>query len=303
LSTAHARLQHLQGADDAVTRGVAVQRQQMPRALATQHPVVAGQFLQHVAVAHACPHKLHTARLQRDFNGHVGHQGTNHAGHMLVTSHAIGRHEVKQLITVVETPGRVHHLQTVGIAVQCDAIVSMIGAHSTHQRVRMGGTDLVVDIDAVRSTPNRQHLSTQLMKHLGGHLVGSAMGRIHHNFEALEGQIRRKRALAKLNVPPCCIVESAGLAQRGRVSPLGRLLQRSFHRQLPRVRQLGALCTEKFDAVVRVSVVTGTDDHSQAGALRPRQICHTRSGQGPQQHHIDPRRVKTRLQCALEHVA
>ena len=69
---------------------------------------------------------------------------------------------------------------------------------------------------------------------------------IHHNFEALEGEVLRKRAFAELDISPCCIVQSARLAQAGRICPNRRLIQRSLYIQLPGVGQLGALGTKEL---------------------------------------------------------
>ncbi len=241
--------------------------------------------------------------MQRDLDSHVGHQSAHDTGHMLIAPHAIDSHEVQQLITVVETPCGIHHLQAVGITVESDAIVGMVGAHSPHQCVGMGCTDLVVDIETIGSTPNGQHFGPEFVEHLGRHLVGGTMGRVYHDLDTAQRQGMRNRALAKLNVAACCIVESAGLAQCGRISPLRWLIQRSFDREFPGIRQLGALRAEEFDAVVRIRVVAGTDHHPQARALRPRQVSHARCGQRPQQHDIHACRIEARLQRAFQHVA
>jgi phosphoglucosamine mutase len=39
----------------------------------------------------------------------------------------------------------VHHLQTVGIAVQCHTVIGMVRAHRAYECVRVGCTDLVVE--------------------------------------------------------------------------------------------------------------------------------------------------------------
>ena len=96
---------------------MAVQRQQMARTLTAQHPLVARQLFQHIAVTHLGPHKFHATFLQCHLDGHVGHQRAHHSRHMLVAAHAFGRHQIQKLVTVVQAPRGIHHLQAVGIAV------------------------------------------------------------------------------------------------------------------------------------------------------------------------------------------
>ena len=237
---------------------------------------MARQFFQHVAVANLGTHQLHTLGAQCQLHGHVGHLGTHHARHQLIAHHALARQQVQQLVTVEQASAAINHLQAVRIAIQGDTEVRMVGAHRTHQRIRVGRTHLLVDVQAIRRTANRHHVGTQLVEYLGRDLVGRAMCRIHHDAQALERKVIGKRALAELDVATCRIVQSARLAQAGRVNPHRRFVHGCFNRKLPCIRQLGARSTEEFDAVVRIRVVAGTDDHTQAGALGTRQVRHTR---------------------------
>ena len=140
------------------------------------------------------------------------------------------------------------------------------------------------------------------MKHFGGDLVGGSVRSIHNDLQALEGQIVRKSAFAKLNVPTRRIVQAAGFTQGGRIRPNGVFQQGGFHGLFPCVRQLLALGTEKLDAVVGKRVVACADDHAQRCPLGSGQISHSRRRNRPQKHHIDACGIETRLQSTFQHV-
>ena len=140
------------------------------------------------------------------------------------------------------------------------------------------------------------------MKNLGGNLVGRAVRGVHHNLQAFEGQVVRKSALAKFNVSARRIVQATGFPEIGRCRPDRVFQQGGFNSTLPSIRQLFPLRTEKLDAVVGKRVVAGADHHAQRGALRTREVGHSRRGNRPQQHHIDARRIETRFQGTFEHV-
>ena len=163
----------------------------------------------------------------------------------------------------------------------------------------MGGTHAVIDVEAIGCAAYADHFGAELMKDLGCDVIRRAMRSIDHDLQTLEREVVGEGAFAKLDIAPCRVIQPARLAQLGRLSPDGRLLQSFFDRNLPRVGQLAALCAEKLDAVVGKSIVAGADDHAQAGPHSPRQVGHTGCGQGPQQHHVDTGGVKAGLKGAL----
>ena len=56
------------------------------------------------------------------------------------------RHQVEQLVTVVQAPAGIHQLQPVCVAVQRDAVVGLVLANGIDQRLRRGGTEAGVDV-------------------------------------------------------------------------------------------------------------------------------------------------------------
>ena len=132
----------------------------------------------------------------------------------------------------------------------------------------------VIDVHAVRRTAYGDYLCTELVKHHRRNVVRRTVCTINHNTQPFEGQVIGKGAFAKLYVAACCVFQSPGFAQRGRINPSGWLFKSCLNRQLPSVVELGALRTKKLDAIVRKSVMASTDDHTQARTLGARQVSH-----------------------------
>ena len=124
----------------------------------------------------------------------------------------LGQH-IEQFIAVVQTTLGIDHLQAIGVAVQCDAIVSPMRQHRRHHGLGVGGPHALVDVEPVGRAAHGHHLGTQLLEHLGGHLVGRAMRGIDHQLQAFEAELGVDRAFAKFNVTTRRIVQTPGFAQ------------------------------------------------------------------------------------------
>ena len=81
-----------------------------------------------------------------------------------------------------------------------------MGFDGLYHRFRVSGTNALVDVQTIGGTTNGNDIGTQFMKHFGCNLIGCAMGRIHHNLHALQGEVMAECAFAKLNVTACRIV-------------------------------------------------------------------------------------------------
>ena len=101
-------------------------------------------------------------------------------------SDAVQRQHVQQLIPVEHRTFGIDQHQAVGIAVQRDPIVCLLGTNRLDQRMGRRGTEAGVDVEAVGRTPDAADLRTQLVKHRRGDLIRSPMGSIHHHPHALE---------------------------------------------------------------------------------------------------------------------
>ena len=120
---------------------------------------------------------------------------------------------VQQLIAVVDPARAVNHLDTVGIAVQCNTQVRLAFANLLDQAFRVQRTDILIDIEAVRRNANRGDFRTKLAKNVRRDVIRRAVGGIDHQLESAKIQVRWERALAKLDIPPGGIVNAPGPAQ------------------------------------------------------------------------------------------
>ena len=215
----------------------------------------------------------------------------------------VGDHHIQQLVAVVQASCGVHQLQAVGVAVKRHAVVGPAVLDRLHQRRRGRGTETGVDVQPVRAAADGDHLGTQLVKNIGCHMVGGAMGGIDHDFQALQRQLAAEGALAELDVAATRVFQPARLAEQGRLDPLRRRVEHGFDLLLPGVRQLLAAGREKLDAVVTEGVVRRADHHSQIQPQRPREVSHARGGQRAGEQDVDAGRCEACFQRRLDHVA
>ena len=107
------------------------------------------QNLQHITVSHFGTDKLHTTLLERHLNGQVGHQSADSTGHRFVAGQAVRHHQIQELITVEQTPARIHKLQAIGITIQSNAVIGPMLLDRHDQGLRMGGAHTFVDVETI----------------------------------------------------------------------------------------------------------------------------------------------------------
>ena len=129
----------------------------------------------------------HTEFLELFFNRKVGHERTDDsAKHSSV--HAILGNEIEQLIAVIDLTA-VRHDQTVGISVQRDTDIAAGLLNAIRKRFRMGCADTFINIESVRCITSANDGRTEFMIDIRRNVVGSAVGAVHINLEALQIQI------------------------------------------------------------------------------------------------------------------
>ena len=85
------------------------------------------------------------------------------------------------LVTYLVALG-IDHLQPIRVTVQGDAVVGLVGAHCSHQRIGVGRADFVVDIQAIGCAADGNHFGPEFMEHFGCNMVGRTVGCIDDNF-------------------------------------------------------------------------------------------------------------------------
>ena len=105
-------------------------------------------------------------------------------------------------------------------------------------------------------------------------------------------------ALAELDVAAARVVEPARLAERGRIGPDRRLVQRGLDLRAPSRRAAWSPWARKnLMPLSWNGVVAGADHHAQVEPLRARQVGHAGRRQRAEQQHVDAGRVEARLRA------
>ena len=98
----------------------------MARIFAAEQPTIPDQHFQYMAVTHRRPRKGNTKFADRVFKREIAHQSTDNSGHgaLFQPPRDDG---IQQLVTIVEMPCGIDHLDPVAVTVECNAeILSLI---------------------------------------------------------------------------------------------------------------------------------------------------------------------------------
>ena len=294
--------QDLQGADRAVTCGVAIEAQQMTRSLSAIKPAALLQHLEHIAITDLGARKSEAHSGEGLLQTDVGHQRADRARNRALP-HPVLDDEIEEFIAVVEAPLGIAHQKPVGIAIERDPEMGLAGQHRGLQGLRMGRADMVVDVQAVGRSAHLDDLCPEFVKHMRCRLIGGAMGAVDNQSEPSQIETRWEGPFAELDVTAGGIIDSPRFAERVGAHATHRLVEGGFDLQFHLVGQLVAIGRKKLDAVVIEGIVRGADHHARRQSQCTGEIGHRGCGQRPRQHHIDTGRRKSGLQCRLEHIA
>ena len=106
----------------------------------------------------------------------------------------------QQVITIHDRASVIHHQHAVAIAIKSDAQVRMLSQHSSLQLLHVGGTAVVVDVQAVGLSRQHGDLCAQLLEDARRHLVGRPMGAIDNNLQACKIGAARDAAFTEFDI-------------------------------------------------------------------------------------------------------
>ncbi len=152
----------------------------MAGAFATEVPATLFHHFQHVAVADVGTGELNAHFPERHFQRHIRHQGADCTFYR-TDLQAVLDHHIQQLVAIINTAAGIDHHQAIGVAVQGNADICVIGAHSQRQRVRRSRTKAGIDVETVRLIADRNDFGPQLMEHMRSNMIGRTMGAIDHD--------------------------------------------------------------------------------------------------------------------------
>ena len=240
--------------------------------------------------------------MQRQFQTHVGHQGTDDTALETTVAQGIPCDDIEHFITVDEIAGMVNHDQTVTVTIKGNPQISLALQHLGNQCVRRSRTNTIVDVETIRGTAHGDHFSTQLAENRRRNVVSSAMTAVHHHFHPIQIHVGGEGALAEFDIATGGIINAHRFAKFGRLDTLELVIQLGFDSQLDIIGQLGAVGGEELDAVVVIGVVGCTDDDAGFGTEGASQVGNRRGGHGSHQYGFETGGGEPRLQCRLQHV-
>ncbi|AJP48465.1 hypothetical protein PG1C_08365 [Rugosibacter aromaticivorans] len=109
--------EHLQRGDNTVAGGVPVKTDDVARIFAAEHPAVLLHHLQHITVTHLGAAERDVKARECVLKAQVAHQGSANAAYRR-RMHTVPRDEIQQTVTIVNFTRRIHHHQTVAVAIQ-----------------------------------------------------------------------------------------------------------------------------------------------------------------------------------------
>ena len=124
-------------------------------------------------------------------------------------------------------------------------------------------TKTFVDVEPVGLATNGDDFGAEFMEDIGCHVVGGTVSCIDHDFQTLEAEVAVYGALAKFNVAPLRVGQTAGAPQGGGINPLAVLAYGRLHAVFPFVGQLFTARGKELHAVVTKGVVGSADHHPQ----------------------------------------
>jgi hypothetical protein len=135
----------------------------------------------------------------------------------------------------------------------------MLAQNCFANRVEMGRAAIQIDVLAVWIDPNRDHLGAKFLERFGTDLVGSAVGAIDRDLQAVECDRARQARLQKHQIAAERVVDSRRLADivgtRATLSDLGLIEHQRFDPPLGLVVELESFTREKLDPVVLEGIV------------------------------------------------
>ena len=266
--------EHLQRGNQAVAGRGIIRQDNVAGLFATDIVTARAHALEHIAVADRRAHQLQANAAEIALEAEIGHHGGDDAGlaETAVFLPACGD-DGEQLVAVDDLAVLVDDHHAVGVAIERDADIGAHLAHLAGDGAEVGRTAILIDVHAVRFVADGNHVGAQFPQRAGRDLVGGAIGAIDHDAQSGEIDVARQRALGEFNVAVLHAVDALGAAK---VVALGQLLVQFGIEQVldlafDLVRQLEAVWSEQFDAVVGIGIMRGGNHHAEIGAHRAHQ--------------------------------
>src|SRR5690606_18082685 len=188
--------QHLERRDQTVAGSHIVAQNYVARLLPADIEATGPHALDHITIAHLSADEVQSKPADIPLQPEVGHHGGDDAASRQLAGGMPGtRDQGHDLIAVDHPPLLIDKLNAIRIPIEGDPDVGAMLQHRTAQRLRMRGSAVQIDVEAVRRDTQRNDLGTELPEDIRRDLVRGAMGTIDDDLQAVETQSPGEAAL------------------------------------------------------------------------------------------------------------
>ena len=178
--------------------------------LATIEPPFTLEFFKNITVSHLGTHKTNPQLSKASLKRIIGHQGSDTPLHG-ACQHAVSNDNVKKFVAVVYMTMSIRHDEAVCIAVKAHSNIATILSTKAREALGMGCTYAIVDVESVWSISDCDHISTKLMKDIGGNVICCPIGTIDQYSKTLKVSSEVESRLTELYVAACSIIQTMSL--------------------------------------------------------------------------------------------
>ena len=237
-------------------------------------------------------------------NAAIGHHRADNTatGKRPLIQHGTGK-AGQQLVAIQDRPCFIRNDQPVGITIQRNTHIGAMRHNRSRHDLRVNSAAPFIDVETIGFGCQRNHLGAKVIQHIRRGPVGGTIGAVDNHLDAVKSYLCIQCGFGKFHIAPHRIQHAAGPPQLGGLrqcdGPGGKVGYAGFHR----IRQLGAIGAEQFDAIIMERVMACRNHHANIGAQRLGKIGNAGCRHWAQQPAIHADRGESGNQRCLDHIA
>ena len=302
---------HLQAGQDAIAGAGVLAEDNVAALLTTDAAAVLGHVLVNILVAHSGLGVADALFVKGLVQTEVGHHGRDDGiVHQLAMFLQVAAIDVQNVVAGDDIALLVHAQAAVGVAVVGKADVEMILDHELLQALDVGGTGIVVDVQAVRLVVDDVGVGTQSIEHRLRDVPAGTVGAVQADLDSLEGVDAQADEVAHVAVAACHIVHGAAdvlAVGKGQLRPVliedvELAVDVVLDQQQGLFGHLLAVAVDELDAVVVERVVAGRDHDAAVEVVHAGDVGHRGRRSDVQQIGVCAGGRQTGTKAVLKHV-
>src|SRR5262249_53078828 len=143
----------------------------------------------------------------------VAHQGSGNTLAELAAAFAMTGDQIEQLVAVVKLARAIHHQHPIAVSVESDSKIRTMFPHSSLQRLGGRVADMIFDVETIGTGADGCNFRAELVQDVRRDMVGSAVSAVDHDMQAPQIEVRRKSALAELDIAANRVIDTPRLAK------------------------------------------------------------------------------------------